>query len=305
MIEKKIKRELIKEFNLLPKIKKFGKPFKSPKNYAKWEDEVLTYYLKSFDPFSRDKVSNYCINVSLSLSQYKYPTYYVGKDLAIALWNTTSNLNISDLNVASPAALFMLPYETILTPEGDSLTSVSLTSPKQSSVLQEIYHHFGDGLMGCCGFIKNQIEKSYWYGSFNPSSFISQEEEKYEEFLLENQLIPQLVTNPTEKIFMRRFRTFMFNLMYALENNPELFSEQSSTTIKNKGFGYNSLNETKYRTPIWLGKHYKIRRKSSSGKQYSTKSPHFRKGHLRKQKYGKNKTKEKIVWIKPVLVNTD
>lgn len=311
MLENKIKKEFLEEFDVLDQIKKFGKPYKSPRDYSRWKDEVLTYYLKSFDPFTWDKVSNYCVSVGKSLNEYKYPTYYVGKDLAISLWNTSSHLEIKDLEIASPAALFMLPKETIKTPQGDSLTSVGLASPragKNCSVLQEIFDTFGDGLMGCTGFVKNKIEESYWYGSFNPSSFIAEDKEVYEEYLIQNPSKPYIVTNPTEKIFMRHFRYFMFNLMYILEHKDEYFEEIQMLTTSGKGFGYssNKSQESKYRSPIWLGKNYRINQVKSkkSPKNTSSKSPHFRKGHLRKQKYGKGKQKTKIVWIKPLFVNT-
>jgi len=35
------------------------------------------------------------------------------------------------------------------------------------------------------------------------------------------------------------------------------------------------------------------------------KSTHFRKGHLRRQKWGKNREKEKVIRIDPVIVNVE
>lgn len=299
MLENRIKKDLRKQLNL----SEFGKPYRSPKNYGSWQDEIAVYYLKSFDPYSKDKISNYAINVSKSLINYNFPTYYVSRELTLALWNTLSDLKVEDLTIAKPTAQFMFPYETIITPENHSLTSVGIASTRKCENLKYIYDCYGDGLIGASGFITNNLDNSYWYGTFNKKAQIPETEQSYEEYLLENDMIPVYMEDETEKSFMNKFRSFIFNLMFILEKRPELITEER---IKQKGFG-NNKKTSNYRNPIWVGKDYKIQYKyvdkKESEKDGKPKSPHFRKGHLRRQRFGKNREEVKIIWVDPVIVN--
>ena len=281
------------------------KPYKSPKNYPKWEYEVLSFLGKSFDPYTKDKVNNYAINVANCLIDVDFPTYYVSKELAISLWNTNSSLHTKDLNIAQPSVLFIFPFNCIKTPENDDLTSIGIVSTKKNSSLQELYNYHGNGLLASSLFLRNKNHKTWYiYGIHNTSSFNQGlAQDNYQEYFIDNFGIPVQIEDENETKFLDKFRSFCFNLMFILEKRPELIEE---VKIQPKGFG--NTNKKDFRNPIWLGKDYKIKyvyEKSNlqEERKGNPKKVHFRKGYYRRQKYGKDLQKEKIIFIDPVIVN--
>lgn len=311
MIEKKvvkILKKLIKDEQpeLLQLIKN---PYQSPSHYSNWSSEVLTFLAKSFDPYSRtDKVSNYASYVSCSLIDYCFPTYYVSQELALALWNTNSELHARELNIALPAVMFMIPHYTIFTPDGDSLSTVGIASSRKSERLKQLYETSGDCLIGASGFLKEEITNSYWYGIHNESCALGNSvEDLYHEYSFDGLGSLKYLDQENEINFLNKFRAFCFNLMLILEKRPELITEEINQP---KGFGTPPKTKN-FKNPIWLGKDYRIQYVSNAqsddtatGKG-SSKSTHFRKGHLRRQKWGKNREKEKVIWIDPVIVNVE
>lgn len=91
------------------------------------------------------------------------------------------------------------------------------------------------------------------------------------------------------------FKNLCSFLLYLIENKPELIT--TDNTYTSKGFGKNSKPE--YKNPSWIGKHYYVK----SECDITSKCPHIRTGHFRKQKYGTNNEKEKVIWIEPCFVN--
>jgi len=110
-----------------------------------------------------------------------------------------------------------------------------------------------------------------------------------------------------EITFLNKFRAFCFNLMFILEKRPELITEEVNQP---QGFG-TQQKTNRFKNPIWLGKEYRIKYISETQSTETNagncrpKSTHFRKGHFRKQKWGKNQEKEKLIWIDPVMVNVE
>ncbi len=243
----------IKEDN--PKLLKLiEKPYRSPKGYEKWENEVLAYMAKSFDPYNNDRVSNYSINVSNSLINHKFPTYYVSQELTIALWNTLCNLKAEDLNIAQPSALFMLPNNLIKTPDGDPLTSIAVVSTRKNKLSRWLYETYGDGLLATSPIVILSENRTYWYAIHNRSAENTGDhpQDDYEEYLLHNNGLPQELNNEDEVKFLDKYRSLVFNLMFILETKPELIYRETS------GLGFGSEKQIKFRNPIWLGKDYKI-----------------------------------------------
>jgi len=311
MIEKKVVKILKKliqaeQPELLQLIKT---PYQSPSHYSNWSSEVLTFLAKSFDPYSRtDKVSNYAIYVCCSLIDYYFPTYYVSQELALALWNTNSELHARDLNIALPAVMFMIPHQTIFTPDGDSLSTVGIASSRKSERLKQVYNKSGDCLIGASGFIKEEFASSYWYGFHNESCALGNPvEDSYTEYSFDGLRSLKYLDQESEITFLNKFRAFCFNLMFVLEKRPELITEEVNQP---KGFGTPSKNKN-LKSPIWLGRDYRIQYVSkaqaddASTRKGNPKSTHFRKGHFRRQKWGKNREKEKVIWIDPVIVNVE
>ncbi|MFW6359392.1 MAG: hypothetical protein ACOC0N_09315 [Chroococcales cyanobacterium] len=311
MIEQKVVKiikELIKQEK--PELLQLTKvPYQSPSYYSNWSSEVLAFLAKSFDPYSPiDKVSNYAIYVACSLVDYYFPTYYVSRELALALWNTRSELHASELNMALPAVMFMIPYNTIFTPDGDSLSTVGIASSRKSERLRQVYEKSGDCLIGASGFLKDELTNSYWYGFHNKSCALGNPvEDSYKEYSLNHLGELTNLEQENEVTFLNKFRAFCFNLMFVLEKRPELITEEVNQP---KGFG-TQQKTNKFKTPVWLGKEYRIKyisetqsNDTSTGKG-SPKCTHFRKGHFRRQKWGKNREKEKLIWIDPVMVNIE
>jgi len=310
-----IEQKLVKSIKALikqekPELLQFTQvPYKSPSTYSNWSSEVLVFLAKSFDPYSRiDKVSNYAVYVACSLLDYNFPTYYVSQELALALWNTSSEFQVSELNIALPAVMFMIPHNTIFTPDGDSLSTVGIASSRKSERLRRVYENSGDCLIGASGFLKEDIDQSYWYGFHNESCALGNPvEDSYKEYSLNHLGELTNLEQENEVTFLNKFRAFCFNLMFVLEKRPELITEEANQP---KGFG-TQQKTNRFKNPIWLGKDYRIKYISETESNDASmgkgrpKSTHFRKGHFRKQKWGKNREKEKLIWIDPVMVNIE
>ncbi len=104
---------------------------------------------------------------------------------------------------------------------------------------------------------------------------------------------------PKDHRFVSRSREFLVKLFAVLNAEPELLIHEK-VVRKVKKTGRKIAEYPRSWAPPKLGK------KSSSGGTGEGKRhvhPHYRRGHVRRQHYGKGGQSVKLVWIRPVLVN--
>ena len=147
----------------------------------------------------------------------------------------------------------------------------------------------------------------------------------------ENSNIGRNTLTPEDRLFLKRLRNLVLNIILTLEFLPTLVSDiEKKDLLTTKGFGV-SLNKFKAldRLPRWLGKNFSITKSDSLYKNKETEqtelieqqqieieqnkinrthsSPiaHWRKGHWRVLESGGGKRWKNAqrIWIKPIYVN--
>lgn len=106
-----------------------------------------------------------------------------------------------------------------------------------------------------------------------------------------------------------RVLNFIHRLAAIISTNPSDFIHTGGQiTDSSKGKGFGSKNNSLPWEPTWLG--LKGDRNEDFFALPSTRigrspRPHFRRGHLRRQRYGEGRSLSKLIWIKPTLINAE
>jgi hypothetical protein len=114
-------------------------------------------------------------------------------------------------------------------------------------------------------------------------------------------------SEPGDLEFLNTLRSLTLQVIMALQYQPELLNE-GEPPAQPKGFSRPKQTEPNYRIPRWLGKNFQPKTNaivSSSTGTHASPRTHWRKGHLRQVAIGEGRSDRKVVWIQPVLVNSD
>lgn len=292
--------------------------YKIPPGYKQWDK--LSYSIAGqvalIEKFYVDSVSNY-ISHRLALWMIKdAPIYCLNKDLIGSLMETTlDNLEkiLPDLPVALPTFLILLPKEGLQTPQGDYIEYMVVHAsqkhrPEDSEGASSKYpgieiknlKHESSLLIDCSAIDSGNF---IWFSGVNleADGSISFEEG-------ENLGVAHMSQDDLN--FTNSLRILFVQILLLLTYEPDLLTDSSEADLPTKGRGFSKLSKdtkTAYRYPRWLGKNYKTTTESSNFQGGTHKSPetHWRKGHFKKVAIGKERTDRKVVWIRPVLVNSD
>jgi hypothetical protein len=115
---------------------------------------------------------------------------------------------------------------------------------------------------------------------------------------------------------LQSIKSIGLNLMILLQEYPEYIATQTvKTNPAGRGFGSGKTNKQKSLGGARvIGSDFNIRRESDNiatrihspnQGQASTKKPHFRRGHWRRQRRGIGLTDHHYIWIKPKFINMD
>jgi hypothetical protein len=106
-----------------------------------------------------------------------------------------------------------------------------------------------------------------------------------------------------------RVLNFVCRLAAIISTNPSDFIHLGSPRPDlSKGKGFGSKTDSLPWEPTWLGlKGDRGECVTGTEATRTGRSPrvHFRRGHLRRQRYGEGRALSKLVWIKPILVNAE
>ncbi len=137
----------------------------------------------------------------------------------------------------------------------------------------------------------------------------------------ENSDIGRNTLTPEDRVFIRRLRNLVINVLLTLEFLPSMVTDVDTKDLAApKGFG-ESLRKSKAsnRFPRWLGKGFSINKsdseeiveeqteieKAETKRTHSSPITHWRRGHWRVLESGEGKLWKngKRIWIRPIYVN--
>ncbi|PPS41951.1 hypothetical protein [Chroococcidiopsis sp. TS-821] len=209
------------------------------------------------------------------VGEAKCPAYWVSKDLLTALMQSELSVETESLNWAMKTGMFMLPCDTVFSPEKRSIYA--------------IYWHYN----AADGFL-------CWAATDGDSFFCRklQFTENIKKFTYTDvqDLDPQLVAE-----FNEYLQAIFLRLILIMECRPELVDTESPVVRVNQGFAKDKAKDLY--EPLWIGKNYSVKRDvEDKGGTHASPRIHWRRGFLRNQPYGQGRQQKKIVWIEPVLV---
>lgn len=110
-----------------------------------------------------------------------------------------------------------------------------------------------------------------------------------------------LEMDSSEEEFMVRMVRLTISLLMIPSAREELWEKEKKVkTVHCKKRG-----DKEFWQPGVIGRHYKIPRIESVGGSHASPRAHWRRGHYRNQKFGKELRESKIIWIEPTLVMGD
>lgn len=87
----------------------------------------------------------------------------------------------------------------------------------------------------------------------------------------------------------------VFNLIFAMAARPEYIET-------GRKIGFHRKSNSEIWTPNIIGRKYAVKTSAAAYGTGIKKRLHWRRGHFRQQRYGKNNAETKIIWLEPALI---
>lgn len=239
-----------------------------------------------------DPVLNNVAAISERLSDLWMPTYWVGKELAQAALETEPphDLKPADLQMPLDAMTFMLPLGTLVSPDGEDCSWVSVA--------------LGEG------HINKQKSLAICTGSRAGASYMAQIKEdqtlaahdsthsgEFHPFYGEMGELGQ-----DDKSFSRKFIRVAVTLLMLMTARPNLVETPTKLNAPPPSTGKAAR---KLATPNWIGRTYRVARAESAGGTHASPNVHWRRGHWRHQAHGPRNSLRKDIWIEPTIIGAN
>ncbi len=245
----------------------------------------------------------------ISKNNYKYPWYWLDKNLAQDLSFTDPPESIPKEITLPSLGLILLPKNLIKTSTGNiNFILYHLFKPGEKidfKLFTVNKHTFSTGYSNFSNTTPQDQYRLVWFSAESHSHIYGGNIElifQEEELKVFQEVFQPLVDQKTELSESNRILSLLLNcLIYSDSLNTEII-ETEKITIK-KGFGKNS-NKNVYSRPLWIGKGYQPVSRQPSGFQgtHASPTPHWRRGHWKRVAFGENRSQRKRTWIKPTLV---
>jgi len=222
------------------------------------------------------------------LIKEEFPFYYIKKDFLDAANNTNPpDFKLETLHFPRNPIIFCYPaYYLKANNPNDNLQIPFSCLTKLNNETYYIEHWICDNSKFICDF--NLIGTANTY-----LDLFSREPDKVTE-------IGPYFDHKNVNYFTDNATKLAVKILLILNSRPKLIEESSSTKQPNK----NKVKKERFHPPLWIGLGYSIPREHSDIKH---KSPiiHWRRGHLRCQRFGEERSKQKIIWIEPTIVGAN
>jgi len=306
---KVIKQELLKSFRkrLPPVDRKPVREFRSPEGYL---DHEYLHCLKqmSFFEVEKNEIWRGLSMAVLGLQDLEIDPYYVTSDILRYLVNTDLPSATQAYQEVSPFLELVIPTGELVDDEGDSIVLLIVIDyflwkeMARDELLQSIW----------------EDEKTlYRYGIY---ALCEHGAVFYAPVLNDKELDATatgetVIRNGVVDNVLQVVKLIGLNLMILLKEYPEYITVQSSGKLHgSSGFGGKPKvsKPTKY-SPKIIGADFNTKvsteqtviqapTQAGGSTKKSTKRPHFRRGHWRRQRKGTRLVNHEYVWIKPVFI---
>lgn len=210
------------------------------------------------------------------------PTFFVSYELLQAALNTDlpEEIDWKTLKLPFESILFVLPRNGFLNSQKEEFQTLFCTRlltsyPEVSKILKNDCFYFNATL------INSSTDALCLTNSYFPDNHYIRK--------------PGHEDSLTDSQALKKAGTAIFNILFAMLARPELV--QSGTK-----FGKHKKSGKEIWTPNILGAKYRVQVKNQGG-EHSSPRMHWRRGHYRLQRFGKNLTENRVIWIEPNLVN--
>lgn len=286
-----------------PRIYSEIKDYYSPKRLAAWlmSSTVLAAIGQLQHPKSSTTatVQEGIVTIFSLAQHYSIPQLFVGRELLEAVRRTDvpKDLKWWETKFPFPAGFLYLPKDSIKSPDGYDVAYIGWaflgpeqfapSSSRRAHALQ-IAVKIQDGI-GTTYTKVIDSERDPDLFDLNMES-VSPDEDPY-----------SLPMNETEDKFIAWMTRLTISILMIPSAREELFERERRDKVVRKG---DYIRE--FWTPNYIGRKY-LYQKTSETKGGSHQSPraHWRRGHYRNQKFGKELLQSKIIWIEPTLVMGD
>jgi hypothetical protein len=270
--------------------------------------------------------------VCKKLIDYQVPTYFLSKSFLDAATNTDlpEDISLSDIEWPMPAMLFSLPDGLIQSPHGPvRLLSIALIEPgevslpifpeldfrdlKQEAFSRALYEKYGVAMMQptvlsgfnlpcvCISAITDGGKKCVWFADVSDRSIA--EDIQFRVDLVERGENPRPLSD-IEAFTLKALPSLALQTLLIMTACPEMVE---TVTIDRPSREKHGVKIPALWKPNFIGRKVFSQAAHSSSYGFSVgdghKRMHWRRGHMRNQRYGKGLEKSRITWIRPVLVS--
>ena len=246
-----------------------------------------------------------------------FPCFFVAPKLlhAMLLTDPPPKTEWTGLNLPYEAGYFVLPYGAMLHPEKKSPVAIigwaRLQPGEEIKLTDRFYPKWVNDreFFTCWTCIPGldftifdstmSAERSPYIGDWNPQD-VSSIQGVYDAYgrLTEQNVIP---ISDDDNTFLHQMRMLTFNLLMCAEARPDLIT-----------YGTKAKTQYKSKAVLWhpniIGAHWQERREtieSDPDRQKGTHAsprPHWKRGHYKRQPYGKGRLQIKTIWVEPYFV---
>lgn len=233
-------------------------------------------------------------------SLYNFPFFFVTKELFRAAMDTDIKFIVDweSLNLPFPNATFILEKGCL---EVDTREVIYLSYIRRTSAMKENFQRFANDALGSNPFENNddkQITETGFNMIFATDTMVTELllDKPYDsadrDYDVVGRTRPEIIN--TSEILMKA----MFNLLLVMEARPDLIEAEAKHGLHKKS------GETIW-TPNLVGKNYRYKHSQqpeNAAGTHASPRMHWRRGHLRQQRFGVGLGETKIIWIEPSLI---
>jgi hypothetical protein len=239
------------------------------------------------------------VTVFMLAQNYDLPQFFLGRDLLAAVMQTDvpRDLKWWEVNLPYPGGFLYPPKGTLKTPDGIDVAYIGWgrLQPEQFAIEGQKRNAF-------------QLVAKVNDESMTTFSKIIDDERDSDVFNLRHESIPSsedpyaIDMFEEEHEFMSRMVRLVFSILMIPSARRELVEtgRRIKTVCK-------KLEKKEFWTPNFIGRYYipRIENVGRSSGTHGSPRVHWRRGHYRNQKFGKELRESKTIWIEPTLVMGD
>lgn len=238
------------------------------------------------------------------MRDHDFPFFLLGRDFIEMLDHTDSLSDFSlseEIGIPFPSFILLFPKGSLVLPirGGFDVQRIQITGWNEHGVDGNTFimscspHsdaiHQGKVAKVFCAYVNIGSDGTLIHNDPESVEFYHSDHEESEEEL-------KLAIQSHIKI-----ASLMMKILTALAAEPELLESGFTENVRPAKRGRPRLE---FRQPKWIGKRVRFDRESDLRGDGHT-CMHWRRGHFRRQPFGKGRTQNKIIFIRPVLVNSE